>query len=308
MSMFLPDECISSTGTVWMWILREKADSNESNDWLMTSSPFSPGSQLSSLECLDLSNNNLSVVPKGLPRNLVLLHLEKNSIRSIPGDSLTSVRNLEYLVLHNNKLRSRSIHPAAFMVRFVFHFVFLHIFPWTAGLRAPFESCISIFFSTRAWKSCTRSTCTTTCLSGFPEVCLGEPRPSCYSTTSLPKLAAMTWLCSTPWRSSTSATTSWPAPGCTGRPSGSCACWKPWICQGTAFTRCLWVFLEACGSSRSRTTSWTPYRTGRWRAWRSWESLSWATTSWNWILSTREPGWSWVHSQWVGRGRTTQIR
>ncbi|XP_070688949.1 podocan [Pempheris klunzingeri] len=71
-------------------------------------------SQLSSLECLDLSNNNLSVVPKGLPRNLVLLHLEKNSIHSIPGDALTSVRNLEYLLLHNNKLRSRSIHPAAF--------------------------------------------------------------------------------------------------------------------------------------------------------------------------------------------------
>ncbi|XP_022073315.1 podocan [Acanthochromis polyacanthus] len=71
-------------------------------------------SQLSSLECLDLSNNNLSVVPKGLPRNLVLLHLEKNSIQSIPGDALTSVRNLEYLLLHNNKLRSRSIHPAAF--------------------------------------------------------------------------------------------------------------------------------------------------------------------------------------------------
>ncbi|XP_069007083.1 podocan [Embiotoca jacksoni] len=71
-------------------------------------------SQLSSLECLDLSYNNLSVVPKGLPRNLVLLHLEKNSILSIPGDALTSVRNLEYLLLHNNRLRSRSIHPAAF--------------------------------------------------------------------------------------------------------------------------------------------------------------------------------------------------
>ncbi|XP_054458629.1 podocan [Anoplopoma fimbria] len=71
-------------------------------------------SQLSSLECLDLSNNNLDVVPKGLPRNLMLLHLEKNSIRSIPGDALVSVRNLEYLLLHNNKLRSRSIHPTAF--------------------------------------------------------------------------------------------------------------------------------------------------------------------------------------------------
>ncbi|KAM4629545.1 podocan isoform 1-T4 [Polymixia lowei] len=71
-------------------------------------------SQLSSLECLDLSNNNLSVVPKGLPRSLVLLHLEKNAIRSIPGDALVSVKNLEYLLLHNNKLRSRSIHPTAF--------------------------------------------------------------------------------------------------------------------------------------------------------------------------------------------------
>ncbi|KAK1896763.1 Podocan [Dissostichus eleginoides] len=67
-----------------------------------------------SLEFLDLSNNNLSVVPTGLPRNLVLLHLEKNSIHSIPGDTLASVRNLEYLLLHNNKLRSRSIHPSAF--------------------------------------------------------------------------------------------------------------------------------------------------------------------------------------------------
>ncbi|KAM6962426.1 podocan [Aplochiton taeniatus] len=71
-------------------------------------------SQLSSLECLDLSNNNLSVVPQGLPRGLVLLHLEKNSIRSISGDALTHVRSLEYLLLHNNQLRSHSIHPAAF--------------------------------------------------------------------------------------------------------------------------------------------------------------------------------------------------
>lgn len=75
-------------------------------------------SQLSSLEYLDLSNNNLSVVPKGLPRNLLLLHLEKNAIHSIPGDTLVSVRNLEYLLLHNNKLRSRSIHPMAFQVNF----------------------------------------------------------------------------------------------------------------------------------------------------------------------------------------------
>lgn len=92
--------------------------------WLHDFLSVSTGSQLNSLECLDLSNNNLSVVPKGLPRNLVLLHLEKNSIRSIPGDALTSIRNLEYLLLHNNKLRSRSIHTAAFQVH-VFVFLFL---------------------------------------------------------------------------------------------------------------------------------------------------------------------------------------
>uniref|UniRef100_A0A3P8RG77 LRRNT domain-containing protein n=1 Tax=Astatotilapia calliptera TaxID=8154 RepID=A0A3P8RG77_ASTCA len=83
-------------------------------------------SQLSSLECLDLSNNNLSVVPKGLPRSLVLLHLEKNDIRSIPGDALTSARNLEYLLLHNNKLRSRSIHPAAFQGLKKLHTLHMH--------------------------------------------------------------------------------------------------------------------------------------------------------------------------------------
>lgn len=71
-------------------------------------------SQLSRLEYLDLSNNNLVEVPLGLPRSLLLLHLEKNSIRSIPPDALSPLKNLEYLLMHNNKLRSRSIHPAAF--------------------------------------------------------------------------------------------------------------------------------------------------------------------------------------------------
>ena len=94
-----------------------KQHSSGSENWFDDFLSLSPGSQMNSLECLDLSNNNLSVVPKGLPRNLVLLHLEKNSIRSIPGDALISVRNLEYLLLHNNNIRSRSIHPAAFQVR-----------------------------------------------------------------------------------------------------------------------------------------------------------------------------------------------
>ncbi|MEE6495578.1 hypothetical protein FKM82_002087 [Ascaphus truei] len=71
--------------------------------------------RMARLEYLDLSSNNLTQIPSGLPRNIVLLHLEKNSIRSISEDVLTQIRNLEYLLLHNNKLRARGIHPAAFL-------------------------------------------------------------------------------------------------------------------------------------------------------------------------------------------------
>ncbi|CAI9152180.1 unnamed protein product [Rangifer tarandus platyrhynchus] len=70
--------------------------------------------KLSSLEYLDLSSNNLSRVPAGLPRSLVLLHLEKNAIRSVAADVLTPIRSLEYLLLHSNKLRAQGIHPRAF--------------------------------------------------------------------------------------------------------------------------------------------------------------------------------------------------
>ncbi|XP_056388189.1 podocan isoform X3 [Hyla sarda] len=70
---------------------------------------------LNRLEYLDLSSNNLTHVPSGLPRNIVILHLEKNSIRNISNDVLTQIRNLEYLLLHNNKLRARGIHPLAFL-------------------------------------------------------------------------------------------------------------------------------------------------------------------------------------------------
>ncbi|XP_053549434.1 podocan [Bombina bombina] len=71
--------------------------------------------KLNRLEYLDLSTNNLTQIPSGLPRNIVILHLEKNSIRSISQDVLTQIRNLEYLLLHNNKLRARGIHPSAFL-------------------------------------------------------------------------------------------------------------------------------------------------------------------------------------------------
>uniref|UniRef100_A0A8D1WGP7 Podocan n=1 Tax=Sus scrofa TaxID=9823 RepID=A0A8D1WGP7_PIG len=70
--------------------------------------------KLSSLEYLDLSSNNLSRVPAGLPRSLVLLHLEKNAIRCVDADVLTPIRSLEYLLLHSNQLRAQGIHPRAF--------------------------------------------------------------------------------------------------------------------------------------------------------------------------------------------------
>ncbi|XP_018407966.1 PREDICTED: podocan [Nanorana parkeri] len=71
--------------------------------------------KLNRLEYLDLSSNSLTHIPSGLPRNIVLLHLEKNNIRSIAEDVLTQIKNLEYLLLHNNRLRARGIHPSAFL-------------------------------------------------------------------------------------------------------------------------------------------------------------------------------------------------
>ncbi|XP_019356830.1 PREDICTED: podocan [Gavialis gangeticus] len=82
--------------------------------------------KLSSLEYLDLSSNNLSQIPSGLPRKIVLLHLEKNAIKTIARDVLPQIKNLEYLLLHNNKLKARGIHPAAFQGLKKLHTVHLY--------------------------------------------------------------------------------------------------------------------------------------------------------------------------------------
>ncbi|XP_030063277.1 podocan isoform X2 [Microcaecilia unicolor] len=82
--------------------------------------------KLSSLEYLDLSGNNLTQIPSGLPRNIVLLHLEKNAIKTISTDVLTQIRHLEYLLLHNNKLKAKGIHPDAFLGLKKLHTVHLY--------------------------------------------------------------------------------------------------------------------------------------------------------------------------------------
>lgn len=77
---------------------------------------------------LDLSFNNLTKVPKGLPQSLKILKLDSNKIQTIYSDDFRGLWNLDILKLEGNcprcenapfpcetcKNRSLSIHPAAF--------------------------------------------------------------------------------------------------------------------------------------------------------------------------------------------------
>ncbi|XP_077185925.1 podocan-like protein 1 isoform X2 [Paroedura picta] len=94
------------------WRLRELylQNNNLTNDGLDPST----FSKLKSLEYLDLSNNNLTEVPSGLPPHIVILHLGRNRLLSLPPDRLSRVRGLQYLLLQSNALTASAVHPEAF--------------------------------------------------------------------------------------------------------------------------------------------------------------------------------------------------
>ncbi|XP_042700347.2 podocan-like protein 1 isoform X9 [Chrysemys picta bellii] len=95
------------------WKLRELyLQNNNLSNQGMDPATFS---KLKSLEYLDLSNNNLTEIPAGFPPNIVILHLGKNRIGSLPRDSLSRVRGLQYLLLQNNRLTAAGVHPDAFL-------------------------------------------------------------------------------------------------------------------------------------------------------------------------------------------------
>ncbi|XP_062891900.1 podocan-like isoform X2 [Mobula hypostoma] len=71
-------------------------------------------SKMKGLEYLDLSSNGLVKIPEGLPPNIVILQLGKNRITSISESSINGIRNLEYLLLQNNRITSAGIHRGAF--------------------------------------------------------------------------------------------------------------------------------------------------------------------------------------------------
>ncbi|XP_078387644.1 podocan-like protein 1 isoform X1 [Cetorhinus maximus] len=71
-------------------------------------------SKMKGMQYLDLSSNNLRKVPDGLPPNIVVLQLGKNHITSISKHSINRIRNLEYLLLQNNRITASRIHKDAF--------------------------------------------------------------------------------------------------------------------------------------------------------------------------------------------------
>uniref|UniRef100_A0A2R8ZN89 Podocan like 1 n=1 Tax=Pan paniscus TaxID=9597 RepID=A0A2R8ZN89_PANPA len=70
-------------------------------------------SKLHSLEYLDLSHNQLTTVPAGLPWTLAILHLGRNRIRQVEAARLHGARGLRYLLLQHNQLGSSGLPAGA---------------------------------------------------------------------------------------------------------------------------------------------------------------------------------------------------
>ncbi|XP_030071080.1 lumican [Microcaecilia unicolor] len=64
---------------------------------------------LKSLEHLDLSFNELTKVPVGLPASLQILYLDNNKISSIPNDYFQGFQGLKYFRLSHNKLADAGV-------------------------------------------------------------------------------------------------------------------------------------------------------------------------------------------------------
>ncbi|KAI5212630.1 Podocan-Like Protein 1 [Manis pentadactyla] len=70
-------------------------------------------SKLHCLEYLDLSYNQLAMVPTGLPRTLAVLHLGRNRIQRVEVARLHGARGLRYLLLQHNQLGTTGLPAGA---------------------------------------------------------------------------------------------------------------------------------------------------------------------------------------------------
>ncbi|XP_004700460.1 lumican [Echinops telfairi] len=71
---------------------------------------------LKSLEYLDLSFNQLSKLPSGLPTSLLTLYLDNNKISNIPDEYFKGFKGLQYLRLSHNELADGGIPGNSFNV------------------------------------------------------------------------------------------------------------------------------------------------------------------------------------------------